>query len=397
MKVVFWSNIYTRHQESLSGAFAGMAEEYTFIAETEEKQSLELLGKTARKEPAFVHHATSGNRKKLIRWVTENADVVILGVPAPDLVYACLLKRILIFRYSERPFKDDMSAVKRVIRALRWRTWNPPGASIYLLCAGAYTAGDYLKIGMFRNRTFKWGYFSEFKRRQNIEKLLNEKNYSQILWAGRLLDWKHPEAALYLAKELSEKSIRFHLKLIGSGPMRPELEKLRKTLNIEQYVEMPETVSPERLRETMEQSGIFLMTSDRREGWGAVVNEAMSCGCTVIGSSQAGSVPFLIKSGTNGCLYRYGDQAEFFKTAESLLQNPRRQREMGEAACRTIETEWNAEEAAGRFMKLAESILTGRSPDEYESGPCSRASLISEDQNLHDSEGNEKKDRPVPD
>lgn len=379
MRVVFWSNIYTRHQEALSEALADRTDEYTFIAERDEKRKLETLGKTARHEPAFVRHADEANRKKMIRWVTENADVVLLGVPAPDLVRACIIRKVLIFRYSERPFKEEMAAPLRLVRALRWRMWNPPGASIYLLCAGAYTAGDYYKIGLFRNRTYKWGYFSEFQRSRSIEKLLNEKNYKQILWAGRLLDWKHPEVALYLAKDLYEKGICFRLKLIGSGPMRAELEELRKTLKIENSVDMLEIVPPDQLQEIMEQSGILLMTSDRNEGWGAVVNEAMSCGCTVIGSSQAGSVPYLIKPGINGCVYHYNKQAELYEIAADLLAHPHKQKKMGEMACHTIETEWNAEEAARRFLNLADSILTKNCLIEYESGPCSRASVISED------------------
>ena len=378
MKVVFWSNVYTRHQEALSNAFFRMADKYAFIAENEEVQNLELLGKNAQKEPAFVRHANADNRKKMIRWVTENADVCIVGVPAPDLVRACMIRKILLFRYSERPFKDEISVLGRTARSLRWRRWNPPGAPIYLLCAGAYTAGDYLRIGMFRNRTYKWGYFSEFKRTKSIEMLMEGKNCMQILWAGRLLDWKHPESALYLAYGLKKKRFHFHMKLIGSGPMRADLEKLRRKLGIEEYVEMQETVSPDDLRISMEQSGIFLMTSDRHEGWGAIVNEAMSCGCVVIGSSLAGSVPFLIKHGKNGCVYRYGEQMELLNLTAYLLENHHKQKEMGAKACHTIETEWNAEEAAGRFIKLANSALKGRSLIEYESGPCSKALVISE-------------------
>ena len=379
MKVVFWSNIYTRHQESLSNAFMERTEEFTFIAEREESRQLELLGKNAQQEPAFVRHANAENRKKMIRWAAEHADAVILGVPAPDLVYACMAAGILLFRYSERPFKDELSVPGRFVRALRWRAWNPAGESIYLLCAGAYTAGDYNGIGMFRGRTFKWGYFSEFISGKSVEKLFAEKKCAQILWAGRLLDWKHPESALYLADGLVKKGFRFQLKMIGSGPMRPELDWLCKTLGIEEYVEMRDAVSPDELRTAMEQSGIFLMTSDRHEGWGAVVNEAMSCGCTVIGSSLAGSVPFLIKPGVNGYVYRYGDQTELLNLAADLLENPDKQKDLGEAAFRTIETEWNAEEAAGRFLTLADSILTGQRVAEYGSGPCSRASMISED------------------
>lgn len=379
MKIVFWSNTFTRHQAALSQAFAGLVDQYVFIAEAKEKRSFEILGKEAATEPSFVWHADLQNRGELVQWVGQNADVVLLGVPAPDLVRTCRKEKILLFRYSERPFKKEPSKAGRLLRAFRWRMWNPPHIPIYLLCAGAYTAEDYLKIGMFRNRTFKWGYFSEFKRKDTLETLMSEKDPQRILWAGRLLSWKHPEAALYLAKRLVEKGKEFKLKLVGSGPMKEELKSLRETLEIGAYVEMEDTKSPEELRRLMEQSGIFLMTSGREEGWGAVVNEAMSCGCAVIGSSEAGSVPFLINSGVNGYIYTYGSVDALLAKTELLLQSPAVQRKMGIEACKTIETEWNAGEAAKRLVALSESLLHGHQYKEYKSGPCSRADFIPED------------------
>ena len=121
------------------------------------------------------------------------------------------------------------------------------------------------------------------------------------------------------------------------------------------------------------------MTSGREEGWGAVVNEAMSCGCAVIGSSEAGSVPFLINSGVNGYIYTYGSVDELKTKTELLLQSPAVQRKMGIEACKTIETEWNAGEAAKRLVALSESLLHGHQYKEYKSGPCSRADFIPED------------------
>lgn len=373
MKIVFWSNTYTRHQEALCHAFASRTEQFMFIAETEETRPMELMGKEAMEEPSFVSHVRAENRKKLIRLVSETADTVILGVPAPDLVYACCFRKVMVFRYSERPFKKEMTMPGCILRAVRWRCWNPPGASIYMLCAGAYTATDYLRIGMFRNRTYKWGYFSEFKRRVSIESLMSGKDYKQILWAGRLLSWKHPERALYLAKELAAKGISFRLRLIGSGPLKKELESLFLELKLQHYVEMQELVDASDLRSIMEQSGIFLMTSDREEGWGAVVNEAMSCGCAVIGSSKAGSVPFLIESGVNGYIFDSDNKGELTELAEELLKSPWQQRKIGEMAVHTIEKEWNAEEAADRFIKLADSIRKKHSAAIFKNGPCSRA------------------------
>ena len=386
MKIVFWSNIYTRHQESLSLALNSLVDQYVFIAEADRGRSFETLGKEAGHEPSFVWHAASDNRAKLIRWVRQNADMVILGVPAPDLVRACRKRKLLLFRYSERPFKKEPTRTGMLLRAIRWRMWNPPRIPIYLLCAGACVADDYRKIGMFRNRTYKWGYFSEYRRKDTIETLMSEKDPRQILWAGRLLSWKHPETALYLAKELAEKGTEFTLKLVGSGPMKEELEILREKLEIEAYVELEDTKSPEELRILMEHSGIFLMTSSREEGWGAVVNEAMSCGCAVIGSSETGSVPYLIQSGENGYIYTYGNADSLLAKTERLLQSPSLQRKMGVEACKTIETEWNAGEAAGRLIALAESLLHERRHREYESGPCSRADFAPEDKQQYDVE-----------
>jgi glycosyltransferase involved in cell wall biosynthesis len=40
---------------------------------------------------------------------------------------------------------------------------------------------------------------------------------------------------------------------------------------------------------------VFIFTSDRNEGWGAVLNEAMGSGCAVVAADLIGSVPYLIE------------------------------------------------------------------------------------------------------
>ena len=45
----------------------------------------------------------------------------------------------------------------------------------------------------------------------------------------------------------------------------------------------------------MEESEIYLVTSDRKEGWGAVVNEAMNSGCAVVADHMIGAAPWMIR------------------------------------------------------------------------------------------------------
>ena len=53
----------------------------------------------------------------------------------------------------------------------------------------------------------------------------------------------------------------------------------------------------------MERADIYLATSDRQEGWGAVINEAMNSGCAVVADHMMGAVPYLISHEENGMIY----------------------------------------------------------------------------------------------
>ena len=50
----------------------------------------------------------------------------------------------------------------------------------------------------------------------------------------------------------------------------------------------------------MKKHHIYCLTSDKNEGWGAVLNEAMSSGCCPVSSIEAGATPYLVKDGVNG-------------------------------------------------------------------------------------------------
>ena len=128
--------------------------------------------------------------------------------------------------------------------------------------------------------------------------------------------------------------------------LEQELKKMISDYNLENEVHMLGSMKPKQVREYMEQSQIFLFTSDRNEGWGAVLNESMNSACAVVASHEIGSVPFLLKDGENGFIYKDGD-------------------------------EWSAETAAKRFIELAWSILNGnKRPDLFTDGPCSIAKKL---------------------
>lgn len=310
----------------------------------------------------------------------KEADVLIAGSFSEKLLRSSIQGRKLVFRYAERPLKHGLQPLKYVPRLLKWHYRNPPGKPIYMLCASAFTAGDYRKFGLFRDRCYKWGYFPETRLYPDLGKLFANKSTLTIVWCGRFLDWKHPDDALEVARHLKADGVRFALKLIGTGPLEDALRQRVQADELQDCVELLGAMSPEKVRDAMEQAGIFLFTSDRKEGWGAVLNEAMNSGCAVAASDAVGSVPYLVKDGKNGLVYHSGDVNELYEKVKWLLEHPEQQRLLGEAAYRTIADLWNAEVAAKRFMQLSQAILDGDpSPSLFEEGPCSRAEIIRED------------------
>ena len=134
-------------------------------------------------------------------------------------------KAKLFFRYSERILKTGNSLLKYPKRFFHWHACNPPWRKAYMLCASAYTAGDYAKFGLFHNRCYKWGYFPETIRYPSIDDLIDRKAKATILWCGRFLDWKHPDDVIEVAKRLHEAGCCFTIEMIGTGEMEQQLKR----------------------------------------------------------------------------------------------------------------------------------------------------------------------------
>lgn len=378
MKIVFISNFFNHHQKYISDYwYKATNKQYWFVATTEMPTEQRKLGYKDFSED-YIIRLNFHNYNDIKKLVNE-ADVVIIGSGDESLIDERIHSKKLIFRYSERLFKSELSFPRFIRRMLVHRKRNPGNSGMYLLCASAYTAGDYLKYGLFKNKAFKWGYFPEAKKYEDITELINKKNKKQILWCGRLLDWKHPDVVLILAKKLKENGYDFKVKIIGNGQLYEKMQMQIEEWSLQDVVEMPGSLPSDLVRKEMEKAGIYLFTSDFGEGWGAVLNESMNSGCAVVASHAIGSVPFLLKHNKNGLIYKNGDIDNLYANIAALLGNPELQNNFGAEAYRTILEQWSPEIAATRFMELAECILNNQEPVFEDDGPCSRAAVISND------------------
>jgi glycosyltransferase involved in cell wall biosynthesis len=216
-------------------------------------------------------------------------------------------------------------------------------------------------------------------KEHDLEKLMKMKRHivPKILWAGRFLDWKHPDDAIKVASMLKTSGYSFQIEIIGTGNMKDTLEKLIEEYDLSDHVKLLGSMSPEQVREHMESANIYLFTSDFNEGWGAVLNESMNSGCAVVASHAIGSVPFLLENKKNGLIYKSGDIQQLYECVTMLLNDREYSERLSVEAYNTLKQTWNAKNASNRLIKLSESLLSGKKI-EYEDGPCSRAEVESQ-------------------
>ena len=368
MKVTFVSNYINHHQIPFCEAmYTQLGADYCFIqTEPMEEERVRMgWGADLNVLPWLrLYYEQEEVCKKLIA----DSDVVLFGgVEDESYIAGRLAEGKPVVRLSERIYKDG-----------QWKAISPRGlkkkyhdhtryrkSPVYLLCCGGYVASDFHLVRAYPGKMFTWGYFPE-KKLYDIEILLSEKAKRReesgrlsLLWAGRFIDWKHPEYAIKAAARLKKDGYAFSLTMVGGGAMEEELRDMVRTEELEDVVTFAGFQKPEKVREYMEQADIFLFTSDYKEGWGAVLNEAMNSGCAVVANVALGAVPFLIKPEKNGLIYPNKDFTKFYENVTKLIQNPNMINALGKEAYRTITEEWNAKVAADRLIPFLKKVIEG--------------------------------------
>lgn len=390
MLVVFVSNYLNHHQIPFCEAMIRENQgEFVFIQmERMEADRVKMGWGVNIEEYSFAKEYY--NSPNECQTLINTADIVIYGgVEDEKYIKERLKSGKPVVRYSERIYKEG-----------QWKFISPRGLrkkyedhikyrkkAVYLLCAGGYVASDFKLIHAYPDKMYSWGYFPKFIE-YDFNEIMGKKNESwnnfengradtlEILWTGRMIDWKHPEMALKAAYNLKKNGVDYHLTMIGEGPLLNSLRDEASSLGIMENVTFESFINPKEVRERMLYADIYLFTSDYREGWGVVLNEAMNAGCAVIASSGIGAVPFLLRHGSNGYVYKNGNQGELNKQLLELAKDERLRERLGIAAYETIRTKWNPDIAAARFVRFARGIMYENPEVVDDDGPLSKAPKI---------------------
>lgn len=386
MKLTFITNYLTHHQLPFTEEmFRRLGSDFVFIATNHMGEERIRMGWAIEDQNRYPYVRFYDDDMQVCENLVMDSDVLICGGTHELYIRKRIEAGKITLRYFERLYKKgqwQILALKGYIK--KWKEHTAQRKKpIYLLCAGAYVASDFYLFRAYPGKMLKWGYFPPFIPYDLWELMEGKKGSCDILWTGRMIGWKHAEDALKALKMLLVRKgaeIDIHLTMIGEGECASQIEGMieRETVagkKLSDVVTLRPFMKPDEVRSIMEKSAIYLMTSDYEEGWGAVVNEAMNSGCAVIASSGAGSVPYLLRHGENGLVYRSGDVEELAEYLGLLAGDPLFRKKLGIAAYKTIADQWNAAAAAERMVKFCKQLVQGDYQPEPE-GPLSPAELI---------------------
>jgi glycosyltransferase involved in cell wall biosynthesis len=378
MVVSFFSNFLNHHQIPLCEELYRLLEGNFYFVATE-KINQERLGMGYQDEsmnhPFSLNSYESETNHERALWLGLHSDVVIIGAAPDYFIRRRLQKNLLTFRYNERLFRkglirlvDPRVLVHSLLTHTRYRSKN-----LHMLGASAFTRADANMILAYPGKCWTWGYFTRVYT-YDIAQLMQEKTKDRIrlLWVGRFLSWKRPGLAIGVAQRLRETGVDFELTFVGKGELWESVKSSAVSLGLSDYCRFKGPVSPDVVREEMKTSDIFLFTSNKEEGWGAVLNEAMNSGCAVVASDAIGSVPFLVKDGENGLMFHSDDAEDLFQKVLRLVRNEAERIRLGNNAYNTMISKWRPEIAAERFIRLSRAIRHNQACI-FEDGPCAPA------------------------
>ena len=378
MKLVYLSNYFNHHQKFLADElYNRLGDDYVFVETKELPKEKLKLGYHQYTEPYVLKYCQS--TKAELDQMIFDADVVMIGEAPVQLIKRRIRAKKLVVRDDERRYKS-------IVKYLKWPIYTYNSLYFnkgYLLAASAFAPRDYLLSGMKASRCYKWGYFPEVRRYDDINTVLDKKearNASKrvdisILWVARLIGLKHPESRIYVANRLRQDGYNFEINIIGIGPLSQSVQESITKNNLSSQVKMLGSMSPESVRDYMEDSNIFLFTSDQNEGWGATLNESMNSACAVVAGHMIGSVPFLLKDGVNGMIFESKNWKSLYEKIQWLIDHPKERRDMGMRAYETMVETWNPNNAANSLLSFMEAKLHGEETP-LNDGPCSKVAII---------------------
>ncbi len=165
----------------------------------------------------------------------------------------------------------------------------------------------------------------------DLKQKLNVKDKLIVLFVGRISEIKGLDILIKAYSEIERERQDVCLIVCGDGSFRPFCEALVRRLELEHVIFLGDVLGDE-VASNYRMADVFVLPSCARpfgDGWGLVINEAMSVGLPIITTDAVGAAEDLVKNGFNGYVVKNGDATELYLALKRILDNETLRKTMG--------------------------------------------------------------------
>ncbi len=181
---------------------------------------------------------------------------------------------------------------------------------------------------------------------------VHPSNIFRISTTGGLSWRKGHEYALQSIRALKDRGINLHFNIIGEGPERERLLYSVRDLKLEAVVRLHGRKTPEGVRELLQSSDVFLLSS-LSEGISNALLEAMACGVPVV-TTDCGGMGEVVTDGVEGFVIPVRNVDAITEALKRLFEDPALRKRMGNAGRQRVENSFSLSQQIDQFLSLCE-------------------------------------------
>lgn len=189
-----------------------------------------------------------------------------------------------------------------------------------VLSISHFSADYFNELGVAESLIYPFGYFRAEPQVPPPTRFTKKRANVEITFVGRLVPLKRLDLLLEAAIPLLKEDSRLRLNFVGTGELLETLRAQVAESGCGERVSFEGTLSFDSIPARLARTDVLVLPSEG-EGWGLVVNEALSVGTPVIISDRCGAAD-LIRDGENGFIFRTGDAASLELCLRNFLAAP---------------------------------------------------------------------------
>lgn len=317
MKIVFWQNIISPHQSFLIRELANK-NDVTLVVEKEmsearmqqgwERPNLgnaklvllldeNILNKTIKKTEGSIHIFSGFTSfpmlKKAFKIIINTQKVGLISESAILYSWKKYL-RFILYKYYYFKYRDKIA---------------------FIMAMGKLGVNWYKLAGFDSNKIFEFQYFTELPTAK-IE-VIQKSSTISFSFIGQLILRKGIDNLLYSLNQI--KDYDWELNIIGNGILKENLIKYINKKGLTDKIHFHNNMNNKEAMSFLSKKADYLILPSRFDGWGAVINEALSRGVKVIVSNKCGGSSLILNS-KYGFVYNENNLQELVSILKSVIR-----------------------------------------------------------------------------